>query len=74
MSIYEHTKNCLLESNFDTTKLEDIADKLSTLHKVSDVEKIYPAFEKEANRLPWPQDHDFGALVLQKNRLMHHQT
>jgi hypothetical protein len=65
MNIYERTKNGIEEAGFNSDYLEDLAKKLAsslTLEKVID---LYPEFEDEAEKLPWPQDRDFGALVLQ---------
>ena len=65
MSLYEHTRNGIIKAGFDPEVLEDIAKNLSRFSALEQAVELYHKFEVEAEKLPWPQDSDFGAIVLQ---------
>lgn len=64
-SIYEHTRHQIIEAGQNPEAIESIAKKLLLTKDLEVANDIYQEFELEANKLIWPQDHDFGALVLQ---------
>ena len=66
MSAFESTKNEIFKSGFVPEVIEDLASQLSKLKDIKQAESTYIKFESEAEKLPWPRDHDFGALALQK--------
>ncbi|MDN3640870.1 hypothetical protein QWY82_18870 [Simiduia curdlanivorans] len=45
--------------------VETLAISLASAKNLTEASEIYVMFETEAEKLPWPQDNDFGALVLQ---------
>ena len=66
MRIYEHTRSGLVKAGFNPEVIEQLADDVVGSKTVAQAERTYTAFEAEAEKLPWLLDHDFGALVLQK--------
>ncbi|MBU2872224.1 hypothetical protein [Colwellia sp. E2M01] len=66
MSAFESTKNKILKSGFVPETVESLAFQLSNLNNIKQAESTYIKFDSEADKLPWPRDHDFGALALQK--------
>lgn len=65
LSTYEHTRNAIIKAGFDPKIIESIAQELSQIKDIERVKNRFHQFSVEADKLPWPQDHDFGALVLQ---------
>ncbi len=63
--MYEHTRNGIIKAGFDPTVIEAIGQVMASTPTSKDADAHYHSFELEADKLPWPQDHDFGALVLQ---------
>lgn len=66
MSTYEHTRSGIEKAGFNPEIIERLAVDIVASETIAQAEKCYSAFEVEAEKLPWPRDHDFGALVLQK--------
>ncbi|EAR62170.1 hypothetical protein [Neptuniibacter caesariensis] len=66
MSTYEHTRNGIEQAGFNPEIIEQLASDIAGSKTIAQAENNYFAFETEAEKLPWPWDHDFGALVLQK--------
>lgn len=66
MSTYEHTRSEIEQAGFNPEVIEQLAADIAGSKTIAQAEKSYPVFEVEAEKLPWPWDHDFGALVLQK--------
>lgn len=65
VNIYEQTRLRIIEAGFDPSITESIARKISNSTEHPLFTRLISEFEKEAGKLPWPQDCDFGALVLQ---------
>lgn len=63
--MYEHTRKGIIKAGFDPELVEGFALSLVLAKNLHEANEIYINFEVEAERLPWPQDNDFGALVLQ---------
>ena len=66
MNDYDHTRNGLLRLGYDPEVSERLGEKLASCLDVSLAEMKFSAFEDEVHSLPWPQDNDFGALVLER--------
>ncbi|MGI1679211.1 MAG: hypothetical protein K6L75_10795 [Cellvibrionaceae bacterium] len=66
MDIYADTKEKLRGKGFDLLEIEALASDIASRNSPVVVESLYQKFEAEAEKLPWPQDRDFGALVLEK--------
>lgn len=64
-STYSYTREGIIKSGFNPEIVESIAKELSLLKNLDCASDIIHQFSLEADKLPWPQDHDFGALVLQ---------
>ncbi|THB64302.1 MAG: hypothetical protein D6B27_10660 [Gammaproteobacteria bacterium] len=65
MKTYNHTRDALIGLGYNPETIEIIADKNTYSESLEEADKQFLSFEDEANKLPWTQDHDFGALVLQ---------
>jgi hypothetical protein len=61
----KHTREGIIKAGFNPEIVETIGSSLSSAKSINEAEEIYISFEREAEKLPWPQDRDFGALVLQ---------
>ena len=66
MSTYEHTRSGIEQAGFNPEIIERLAADIVCSKTIAQAEECYSAFTTEAEKLPWPWDHDFGALVLQK--------
>ena len=64
MDTYSFTKDRLIALGYAADEIERLAKAISESPKI-EIES-FKAFNEAANKLPWPQDHDFGALALQK--------
>ncbi|UTA47574.1 hypothetical protein L1F30_15640 [Simiduia sp. 21SJ11W-1] len=64
MDTYDFTKEKLIALGFETNEVEDLAKTISESQVLN--EEVFKQFNAIADKLPWPQDHDFGALALQK--------
>jgi len=65
MSAFEHTRKRLIDSGHDPKEVELLGSEIADSVNTPNTEGLFEAFEIESDKLPWPQDHDFGALVLQ---------
>ena len=65
MNAYQHTRNGIIKAGFNPERIEALGNELVAIKNTKDSAVAYSAFEAEAETLPWPWDHDFGALVLQ---------
>ncbi len=63
--MYLHTRKGIIQAGFDPEVVEAIAASISSSDSLNRAEEIFRQFNIEAEKLPWPQDTDFGALVLQ---------
>lgn len=63
--MYLHTRKGIIKAGFDPEVVEAIAASISSSESLSSAKEIFREFIVEAEKLPWPQDSDFGALVLQ---------
>jgi hypothetical protein len=63
--MYDHTRQRIIKAGFNPEIVETIGNSLASAKNIQEAEKFFISFELEAEKLPWPQDHDFGALVLQ---------
>jgi hypothetical protein len=66
MNTYEHTRNGIERAGFNPEVIERLAGNIVGAIAIEEAERNYSAFEAEAEKLPWLWDHDFGALVLQR--------
>lgn len=66
MDIYTHTKEKLIRKGESPEMLESLALSICHSKNLNAVHTDLKTFVEQAHQLPWPQDHDFGALVLQK--------
>jgi hypothetical protein len=65
MNNYEYIRKGIKEAGFSPVLIENLCADISTAKTLEIAMGLYGQFEDEANKLPWPQDSDFGALVLQ---------
>jgi hypothetical protein len=63
--MHEHTREGIIKAGFNPEIIEAIGVSLASAKNIHKAMEIYNSFEREAEKLPWPQDRDFGALVLQ---------
>ncbi|UTA47145.1 hypothetical protein L1F30_13360 [Simiduia sp. 21SJ11W-1] len=63
--MYLHTRKAIIQAGFDPEVVEVIAASISASESLSCAKEIFRIFIVEAEKLPWPQDTDFGSLVLQ---------
>ncbi|WP_217875212.1 hypothetical protein [Pseudoalteromonas shioyasakiensis] len=66
MNIYDRTQIKIIEAGFNTENIKDLVHLITQCTDISEAKKLLTEFEVLANKLPWPQDHDFGALLIQK--------
>jgi len=66
MNLYDRTQNKIIGAGFSTENIKGIVHLITQCSDTSEVKKLLTEFEVSANKLPWPQDHDFGALLIQK--------
>lgn len=69
MATYEHTRAGIVQAGFNPEIIERLGAGIVSSKTIEHAEKLYLVFEVEADKLPWPWDHDFGALVLQKQAI-----
>ncbi len=69
MDEFTHTRQQLTQTGVNTQALEHQAYLLAGCHDWQSAEKFYTHFAVLADQLPWPQDRDFGALLLQHTAL-----
>lgn len=63
--MYLHTREGIIKAGFDPKTVEVIAASISSAESLNRAKEMFTLFVIEAGKLPWPQDNDFGALVLQ---------
>lgn len=63
--MYDHTRQGIIKAGFNPEIIETIGNSLASAKNIQEAEEIFISFELEAEKLPWPQDHDFGALILE---------
>ena len=66
MNIYDRTQSKIIEAGFSTEYVEKIVNLITQCNDISEAKKLITEFESSVNKLPWPQDHDYGALLIQK--------
>jgi hypothetical protein len=66
MNTYQHTRSGIIEAGFNPEIIEGLGREIAEAKDLTEAEAAYSSFEEEAEKLPWPWDHDFGALVLQR--------
>lgn len=66
MNIYDRTQCKIIEAGFNTEHTKEIVHLITQCNNVSEAKRLLTEFEMSANKLPWPQDHDFGALLIQQ--------
>jgi len=69
MNTYEHTRSGIERAGFNPELIEQLGADIVGSKTIAQAEENYSVFEAEAEKLPWPWDHDFGALVLQKHAI-----
>ena len=66
MNPYQYTKESLIENGEDVSEAEGLGEEISKASDMERLKALVSALNLVADALSWPQDHDFGALVLQK--------
>jgi len=69
MDNYQHTKQRLIQAGENPLPVDELARKIAKAESIAQAQDYVCALEKAAHQLPWPQDHDFGALALEKYAL-----
>ena len=67
MSVYNRTEKKILEHGIDLKNLKALVSNLTNCSNATEAQLLLRDFKTVADDLPWPQDHDFGALILQNN-------
>jgi hypothetical protein len=64
MNMYRFTKDRLISQGYKTDEVDLLAKDISISTEID--KAMFKFFDDAANKLPWPQDRDFGALALQR--------